>query len=343
MKKILTAIVKFLAILVISGWVGLFIFTHCPIGDTFTAWLVFAWAVLTYLYLLSVFNRQIFQRFFSKFLSPKNLKISFFSLATLAVVMFVGLTPSNQRNWQPEVSQMLDYSLAQDGKTLTLYNVRNFDWQTKTQYQVQWETRQYDLDKLQSLDFIASYWMGEPIAHTLVSFGFRDGKRVALSIEIRKQQGEEFSTWGGFFRNYEMIIVAADEKDIVYTRSNIRHEDVYIYPITVNQDDQKRLLLTYLDAAKSLKTQPQWYNTLIKNCTTEIFRLQEQVKPVPWDYRILVSGYSPNYLYDIKAIDNKYPFGVWRQKAYINPKTDKYSRQNPISSHDYSAVIRQEF
>lgn len=345
--RVYTQLAKWMIILALSVWVGLLIWTHEPFGYTLTSILVFIWGIFTYLYLLSWQNLDWFNKLVGKFVTPQKMQTGFFAIFTLALIAFFGLTPSNNRHWQPEVSHLLDYSIATDGKSVTLENVRNFDWQTPTNYTEHWETRAYDLEKLQSLDFIASYWMGKPIAHTLVSFGFSDGKRVAFSIEIRKENGEEFSALGGFFRNYELTIVAADEKDIIYTRSNARHEDVYIYPLKIDKNELKQLFMAYLRQAKALQTKPQWYNTLTKNCTTEIYRLQNQNKPsnekLPLDYRILASGYSPNYLYDINAIDHKYTFDEWRKKAYINPKSDKFSSQNPISSKAYSALIRKDF
>lgn len=98
-------------------------------------------------------------------------------MVAIAIASFFSMSASNERDWNPEVAQMLDYRLDRDGNTLTISNVRNFDWQDKTHFEQRWETRQYDLAKLQTVDFIASYWMGDAIAHTLVSFGFSDGKQ----------------------------------------------------------------------------------------------------------------------------------------------------------------------
>lgn len=148
---------------------------------------------------------------------------------------------------------------------------------------------------------------------------------------------------GGFFRKYEVIVVASDEKDIIYTRSNVRKEEVYIYPIKSDKAYAKSLFLSYLNLTKSLKTQPKWYNTLLYNCTTAIYQLANKIQPMPMDYRILASGYSPNYLYDKKAIDNHYPFEQWQQKAHINAKTSAYHHDNPIDSTAFSTLIRQDF
>src|SRR5690606_1085226 len=137
------------------------------------------------------------------------------------------LEPSHHREWADDVARLLEADI--HGSRVTLRNVRNFDWHTPEDYTVRWETREYDLDRLVSADLILSYWMGPAIAHTLVSFGFDDGEQLVFSLEIRKERHESFSALGGFFRKFEQVLVAADENDIIRTRSNARGEDVYLY------------------------------------------------------------------------------------------------------------------
>lgn len=335
--QLLLSSLKFVVVLLLSLWVGVFVWTHQPLGRYISIVLIGLWALLTIAVLVSFFKLTL------SIVSHQSLLLIFSVIVLIAIASFFAMSASNEREWNPEVAQMLDYKLASDGKTLTIDNVRNFDWQDKTHVQPRWETRQYDLTKLQRLDLIASYWMGDAIAHTLVSFGFSDGKQLALSIEIRKEVDEEFSTLGGFFRKFELVIIAADEKDIIYTRSNIRHEDVYIYPISMDKDKIKALLLAYLQQAKALKTQPIWYNSLLNNCTTGIYRLIKDIQPLPFDYRLVLSGYIPSYLYDHRLIDHRYSLQQWQQRAHINPKSQPFSTHHPISSADYSQLIRNDF
>lgn len=337
--QLLWGIIKFIVIILSSLWVGVFVWTHQPLGRYVSLALISVWVFFTLAVLVSIIKPTLF----SSLLSHQSLLLIFFAVVGIAIACFFSMSASNERDWNPEVAQMLDYRLDSDGNTLTISNVRNFDWQDKTHFQPRWETRQYDLAKLQTVDFIASYWMGDAIAHTLVSFGFSDGKQLALSIEIRKEVNEQFSTLGGFFRKFELVIIAADEKDIIYTRSNIRHEDVYIYPINMPKDHIQALLLAYLAKAKSLKTQPAWYNSLVNNCTTAIYELIDDIQPLPFDYRILLSGYIPSYLYDQQLIDNRYSLQQWQQRAHINPKSKPYSVNHPISAADYSQLIRTDF
>ena len=137
------------------------------------------------------------------------------------------VTPSKDRDWQPDVARSVTATI--DGDRLVVSNARNFNWRSDTDFDQRWEERTYSLSHVSNVDLILSYWAGEAIAHLIVSIGFDDGSRLAFSIETRKSRGEEYSTIAGFFRQYELSIVAADERDVVRVRSNVRGEDVRIY------------------------------------------------------------------------------------------------------------------
>ena len=229
--------------------------------------------------------------------------------------------PSNDRPWQDEVKAQIQFH--QIGDQVTVKNVRNFEWISKTDY------------------LPVSIWDNDNIAHTLLSFGFDDGQQIAVSFEIRKEIGESFSSIGGFFRQYEMTIIAADEKDIIYTRSNVRDERVYLYQLSLPRSQIRKLFLAYLYAAETLATHPSWYNTLLDNCTTAIFDLLNPIHTIPNDYRILLSGRLPEYLYEIGIIDTDLSFNELKALAFINPKVEQYNHHNPISSAEFSHKIRE--
>lgn len=221
----------------------------------------------------------------------------------LAFVVLLGwwtrLTPSDARPWTDDVARHLQARM--DGSALTLDNVRNFDWRSDRDYTARWETRRYDLDRLRSVDMALSYWMGPAIAHTLVSFGFDDGQggteQLAFSIEIRKERGESFSAIAGFFKQFELSLVAADERDILRVRTNVRGEDVYLYRVAMAPESMRALLLAYLAEADALARQPRFYDTLTANCTTIVYQMARTiVGGLPLDWRLLASGYLPEYL-----------------------------------------------
>ena len=188
----------------------------------------------------------------------------------------------------------------------------------------------------QNVDLILSYWSGEAIAHLIVSFGFADGRRLDFSIETRKERGEEYSTIAGFFKQYELVIIAADERDIVRVRSNVRGEDVRIYRLRMPPEYARRLLQEYVDDVNELSRQPRWYNTATGNCTTLVFGMVHTLRPgLPLDYRILLSGYLPNYAYDIGATDTSIPFEKLRALSRIHDKA-----READGDPDYSRLIR---
>ena len=229
------------------------------------------------------------------------------------------ILPSNKRNWMPDVARNVTFKI--NGDQLTVNNLRNFNWRSDTDFDEKWEQRSYDLAELSNVDLVMSYWAGEAIAHTIVSFGFENGKRLDFSIETRKEKGQAYSTISGFFKEYGLVIIAADERDVVRVRSNIRGEDVRIYRVRMPPAQARRLLLAYANAANNLAVKPAFYNTLTANCTTLIYRLVVQVDPgVHWDPRILINGYLPNYLYSLGALDNRIPFDQLRTAARIHDK-----------------------
>ncbi|WP_332607513.1 lipoprotein N-acyltransferase Lnb domain-containing protein [Achromobacter sp. ESBL13] len=226
------------------------------------------------------------------------------------------LAPSNDRIWADDVARMLRGSV--QGSVVTLENVRNFDWRADDDYTVRWETRQYDLNQLVSVDMALSYWDGPAIAHTLVSFGFADGRHVVFSVEIRKERGEQFSEIGGFFKQFELSVVAAEERDILYVRAGPRGESVYLYPVQMPPDAMRQLFLSYVDTANALTTTPRFYHTVTANCTTLVYHMVNAIVPgLPLDYRLLLSGYLPEYLYEQGGLDTHGPLDMLRKRAAV--------------------------
>ena len=283
-----------------------------------------------------------------------------------AAIWFVGLgwfmsiEPEQDRDWMPEVSQRVTYERdATNPDLVTLTNVRNFDWHTDKEATAHWDTRTIDMSKLSGVDVTNSYWMGPLIAHTLVSFRFEDDRPIAFSFEIRKENGESFSALAGFFRRFELSLIAAEERDIIYTRTNARGEQVYLFPVSnLQQHEVKSLFESYLTAADELNAKPAWYNTLMSNCTNIIFYMARIVSGdrLPWDYRIWVSGWLPNYLYDVGMLDpnpqlneaqqNRQPWSMdtWYERTHINAKVRGFDNQagnSATNSHKFSEQIRQ--
>ncbi|MBU6249135.1 MAG: DUF4105 domain-containing protein [Xanthomonadaceae bacterium] len=243
----------------------------------------------------------------------------------LLLAWWASIRPSHDRVWADDVARLLHAEV--HGSRVTLVNVRDFTWRRDDDYDVRWETQTYDLDHLVSADAILSYWGSRAIAHAMISFGFDDGRHVVFSVEIRKKRGEAFSSVGGFFKQFETVLVAAEERDIVRVRTNVRGEDDYLYPMTLERPTLRRLFLAYVEAANQLARRPAFYNTVTSNCTTLVYRMARQINPgLPMDIRLLLTGHLQGYLRDHDAIDTREPEAVQRARARI---TEKARRVGP--------------
>ncbi|WP_435979328.1 lipoprotein N-acyltransferase Lnb domain-containing protein [Psychrobacter sp. DM4] len=274
----------------------------------------------------------------------------------ISLVWFFSIEPSHDRNWMSEVSQRVTYERDINNPNLvTFSNVRNFDWHTDVEATERWETRTVDMSKLSGVDVSNSYWMGPLIAHTLVSFRFENDRPLSFSFEIRKEEGESFSALAGFFRRYELSLIASEERDIIYTRSNARGEQVYLFPIShLQRHEVQSLFESYLTAADELNAKPAWYNTFTSNCTNIIFYMARIVSGdrLPWDYRIWVSGWLPNYLFDVGMLGGNtteqgqsWSMDTWYEHTHINPKVqgfdNRIERVVDARSSEFSTQIRQ--
>ena len=249
------------------------------------------------------------------------------------------IEPSDTRIWADDVSRHLQ--AMRQGDILTLTNVRNFDWRTDTDYTPRWETRSYDLARLRSVDMAVSYWMGPAVAHTLVSFGFDNGKggteQLVFSIEIRKEKGEEFSAVAGFFKRFELSLIAADERDILRVRTNVRGEDVFIYRVKMAPEAMRALLLAYVQEADELRRAPRFYDTLFANCTTIVYEMAQRiVGGLPLDWRLLASGYLPEYLRDVDGLAPGYDLETLRAAGRITLRA-----QAADADPQFSTAIRR--
>jgi Domain of unknown function (DUF4105) len=258
-------------------------------------------------------------------------------LVLFAILLWrwTAIEPSNDRDWQPETARLAYADIA--GDEVTLHNIRNFDYRTETDFTPAYYDKTFDLRQLDSVDLVASYWMGPAIAHIFLSFGFAGKDHVAISIEARKQRSEGYSTLGGFFRQYELYYVVADERDAIRVRTNYRRdppEDVYLYRLRGAPENARRVLLDYLREINRLKDHPEFYNTLTTNCTSNIW-LHSRVNPghLPYSWQVLVSGHVPEYLHEHGRLDPSLPFAELQRRSHINElakaadKAEDFSRR----------------
>lgn len=263
------------------------------------------------------------------------------SLAT-AVVPFVvvlawwlSIAPSNERDWQSDVARLPSATVA--GDRVTIRNVRNFAYPSATTVVERWETRTYDLSRIDGFDMFLSYWGPTMIAHTISSWEFSDGQHLAISIETRKKNGQEYSAVLGFFRQYELYYVVADERDVIGVRTGPRQETMQLYRLRGGPAFARALLLDYLDEINQLAREPQWYDALTHNCTTTIrHHVQQVAAGNPFDWRILANGHLDELGYQRRQINTSLPFAELRRRSDITARA-----RSAVNSGDFSRVIRE--
>ncbi|WP_264210157.1 Lnb N-terminal periplasmic domain-containing protein [Leisingera thetidis] len=322
-RGILAAII-IAAVALATAWAALALWYRLPLGTIPRGALAAGFALLGLAVIAGLFRRRALRA------------LATFALALAAVVFWWStLTPPAERNWSPDVARQVTGQV-EDG-VLTLTDVRNFDWQTPEEYSENWEVRSYHLATLETVDLFMSYWAGPQMAHMIVSFGFENGERIAWSAEVRRRLGGGFSPVADLFKSNTLVLIAADERDLVGTRTNARGEDVQLFRIGVSQDTAKALLMKYVDSANSLAAQPQWYNSLTTNCTTVVMALIRTIADdVPLDWRVLANGYLPDYAWEQGVLDQSRSVEELRALGSITPIAQAHG-----ITPDFSSVIRE--
>ncbi len=240
-------------------------------------------------------------------------------LAAAVIGLWFCIPPSNDRDWQPDVSRLASAEIA--GTRVTVRNVRNCEYRSVTDFDVRYEERTVDLDRIRTLDLFIVYWSSPAICHTMLSFGFDDGQYLCLSVETRKEKGEEYSAVKGFFRQYELIYVLADERDLVRLRTNFRNEQVYLYRLRTGPEEVRAVFLDTLSRVNELRDRPEWYNALTHNCTSNLRdRTAPYARKKIWSWKFVLNGYMDELVYDRGAIDQSLPFAELKRRSLVNEK-----------------------
>jgi hypothetical protein len=313
----------FLAVTILSmiGWASLAIY-YSNLPESFRLALTIAFGLISFLVFLVI-------------RPPMRAVMVFVGIFAIVLIWWLTIPPSNSRDWQPDVA-VLPYATF-NGDNVTIHNIRNCDYRTETDFTVRHYDRTFDLANLKTADLFLVYWGSPNIAHTMISFGFGGGNFLCFSIETRKEKGEEYSAIKGFFKQYEITYVVADERDLVRLRTNYRHEDVYLYHLKAKPETIKKVFLDYLQEVNRLKDAPEWYNALTDNCTTAIRGHTAPYNPrAKLDWRIFVNGYVDEFIYEQKILDQKLPFAELKAKSYINARG-----QAADKDPDFSKRIRE--
>jgi hypothetical protein len=245
------------------------------------------------------------------------------------------LKPTNEANWQPDVAQLAWAEI--NGDEVMLHDVRNSDYRTETDYAVRWETRAVRISLINGIDLAINYWGSPWMAHPIASFQFADAPPLCFSIETRKKVGQNYSAIGGLYRQFELIYIVADERDVIRVRTNYRKgEDVYLYHTTISPAQARERFLEYIHSLNAIRKKPRWYNAITTNCTTSIRTQRPPGERMPWDWRILLNGKGDELMYERHLIvNNRLAFVDLKARSLINARAKAAD-----ASPDFSQLIR---
>lgn len=265
-------------------------------------------------------------------------------LAALAVVVaalaliWALRRPSHDRTWA--LDQSVLPAAAFEGSRVRIAGIRNFRWTSATEFTPAWDTREYDLDQLESAWYVlvpfSERWRGP--AHAFVSFGFSDGRYLAISVEARRQLGEQYGVVAGMLRRFELIYVAGDERDLIGRRAVYDGNDVFVYPIRADRAAIRAVFVAMLERANALRERPEWYNTITNNCTLNLVRHVNALAPgsIPAGWRIALPGYSDEVIHNLGLIDSTGTLAEQRTRFRVNDRA-----REALDSADFSARIRR--
>jgi hypothetical protein len=243
--------------------------------------------------------------------------------------------PSNQRDWSPELVKTPSASV--EGNLVAIRNIRNNRYLTDDEFVVDYYDREIQLQDIQTVDFLVVPFKVKAIAHTMVSFGLSDGTYLALSVEVRKEKGEKYNPVLGLGRQFELIYVLGDEKDLVRVRTEHRDAEVYVYPSVATPRQAQALFVDMMERVNKLAVEPEFYHSIANNCTTNLAGHVNEVSPkkINYGWRVLLPGFSAKYAYDLGLLDNRIPFEELQKIALVNDLALKH-RDAP----DFSQRIR---
>src|SRR6516225_5716415 len=265
---------------------------------------------------------------------PPRMSTLFIVLFLCVVAWWISISPSHDREWRPEVAVMPRAFI--DGDRVRITGVRNFDYRSRNDFDVHYEERIVQLSHLTGLDFFVSYWSEGYVAHTFVSFIFDNAPPLSISIETRPEVGEGFDPVASLFKQFELIYVVGDERDLVRVRTDYRDENVYLYRLNSSPDSVRRLLMIYLARINELADKPEWYHLLTNSCTINIIRYANAAgRAGRFNIRHLLNGLIDSYLYHSGRVDTTLSFDELRRRSLINA-----AAQAADDAADFSDRIR---
>ena len=246
-------------------------------------------------------------------------------------------TASNERDWSPEMSA-LPFAKIENGQ-VEIHNIRNCNYVSSDEFVTRYMDRTINVSDVQTVDFIVvPFNQIAALAHTMISFGLRDGTYIAVSVEVRKEKGEKYSPFTGLVNQFEIAYVVADERDLIRVRTGHRDADVYVFPSIATPEQSQALFVDIMGRVNELAVEPEFYHTIRNNCTTNLADHVNNLSPdrIAYGWRVLLPGLSARYAYDIGLLENRISFEELKAIAYVNDLAAKH-----YDDPDFSNLIRQ--
>ena len=320
---VIRVLISFFIIVPVSAWGTLALWFRLPAPEGLRALAAGLFAVLGFATIAALFLRR------------SLIVLTVFALVFGGVLVWWStIRPPADGDWATDAARQTTGAI--DGDILTLSDLRDFEWRSDSEFTERWEKRSYDLSKLKTLDLFLAYWAGPQMAHVIMSFGFEGGDHIAWSVEVRRERNGQFSPVADAFRNHTLIYLATTERDSVRLRSNIRGEDVRLYRLNTPPEQAHALLTQYVEEATALAAEPKFYNSITANCATVVFKIMRAAGGTfPFDWRLVVNGFLPGYLYDHRVVVTTMPLSELIERAAISEKA-RAADQSP----DFSQAIR---
>lgn len=246
-----------------------------------------------------------------------RMPLAFYALFLGVVGWWIAIPPSHHRPWRPEVAVMPRAIV--DGDRVRFTGVRNFDYRSRNDFTVRYEEREVQLSHLVGIDFYVSYWTEGLVGHTFLSFIFDNAPPLSISIETRPEVGEGFQPIASLFKQFELIYVVGEERDLVKVRTNYRRETVYLYHLNTRAENARRLFLIYVERINELADRPEWYHLLSNSCTINIIRYANAAgREGRFDIRHFLNGLIDSYLYHSGRVNTALSFEELRRRSLIN-------------------------
>lgn len=312
-----------LAMSVFANWAGMALYFHGPADPTLKWALILAFGALTFAGVLGVFWPKL-----------RPATWAYGLAGVIALGWWTTIQPRNDRDWATELSRGVTAQI--DGNQILVRDIRDFDWRGEKDFTPNWVERRYNLDELTGVDMFMTYWTGPDIAHMIVSFGFADARQLAFSVEIRRPKDVEYAPVPGFFKSYELVIIAADERDVIGLR-HVRPEDTRLFRVRVDPKRARGLLLEYLRRGNEMVTRPRFYHTIFSNCTTEVFSMVRAAGfDPPYDWRLLANGKLPELFMEEHLLDERHSVKELARLGNVDARWPNF----PIGSVEFSKAIR---